>query len=95
MGALCSILLIIILLTYTGYKIYILQGKQSIDIVQAVRENKFDDTRVFGAQQGLNFAVAVSNAYDPTLKSSFIDPSYGKIVVLKTEWGRKQDGTEY
>ena len=42
-GALCSLLLTLILLFYTGYKISILEGKKDIDIVQAVKENHFDD----------------------------------------------------
>ena len=58
-GALCSILLLIIMLVYTGYKISILEGKKDIDIVQAVKENHFDNSHVFGAEQGLNLAVAV------------------------------------
>ena len=44
MGALCSIMSVVILLTYAGYKINILQGKKSIDIIQAVKEDHFDAT---------------------------------------------------
>ena len=62
MGALCSILLTVIMTVYAGYKISILEGKKSIDIVQAVQENFFDDTHVFSNKQGLNIAVAV---FDP------------------------------
>ena len=58
-GALCSILLLIILLAYAGYKISILEGKKSIDIIQAVIENHFDEKHSFGGEQGLNIAVAV------------------------------------
>ena len=61
MGALCSILLIVILIMYAGYKISILEGKKSIDIVQAVQENYFDETHVFSHEQGLNIAVGVFN----------------------------------
>ena len=64
MGALCSILLLIVMVTYTGYKISILEGKKSIDIVSAVRENYFRSDHKFGAQQGLNVAVAVFNEFD-------------------------------
>ena len=64
MGALCSILLLIVMITYTGYKISILEGKKSIDIVSAVRENYFRSDNKFGAQQGLNVAVAVFNEFD-------------------------------
>ena len=64
LGALFSILLLILMLIYTGYKISILQGKKDIDIVQAVKENHFDSSHVFGAEQGLNLAVAVIKARD-------------------------------
>ena len=60
-GALCSILLLILMLIYTGYKLSILEGKKDIDIVQAVKEDHFDESHMFGAAQGLNVAVAVLN----------------------------------
>ena len=41
-GAICSIILTIVLLAFAGYKVSILEGKKSIDIVQAVVENHFD-----------------------------------------------------
>ena len=63
LGAICSLLLVIILITYAGYKISVLEGKRSIDIVQAVIENHFDDTHVFSNQQGLNIAVAVFSTF--------------------------------
>ena len=47
-GTLCSFLLTFAMVAYTGYKIYILEGKKSIDIIQAVQENYFDDSHVFG-----------------------------------------------
>ena len=50
LGAICSLLLVIILVVYAGYKISVLEGKRSIDIVQAVIENHFDDTHVFSNQ---------------------------------------------
>ena len=66
MGALCSIILLILMLIYTGYKISILEGKKDIDIVQAIKENHFDESHVFGNAQGLNVAVAVANGVDPS-----------------------------
>ena len=65
-GALCSILLFIILLLYTGYKISILEGKKGIDIIQAVKENHYDHTYEFSAEQGFDIAVAVFNPADPS-----------------------------
>ena len=89
MGAFCSILLFIILIAYAGYKISILEGKKSIDILQAVKENHFDDSYVFQAEQGINFAVAIGDF------ASFrtIDPSYGRIAFRKSSWQANDDGS--
>ena len=65
-GAFCSIMLAIILLAYAGYKVSILEGRKSIDIVTALRENHFDDSHVFSGEQGLNIAVAVFNPSYPS-----------------------------
>ena len=50
LGALCSLLFLITMLTFTSYKISILVDRKSIDIIQAVKENHFDDTDVFGVE---------------------------------------------
>ena len=78
MGALCSILSIAVLLTYVGYKINILQGKKSIDIIQAVIEDHFDETDKFTASQGLNIAAGVGNPFIPSTQKQ-LDPSFGRI----------------
>ena len=48
-GTICSLALTVILLFYTVYKSIILEGRKSIDFVQAIKENHFDDSHVFGA----------------------------------------------
>ena len=57
MGTVCSIVLLIILVAYTGYKVSILGGKKSVDILQAVSKHHFDSDHAFGGEQGLNFAI--------------------------------------
>ena len=49
MGSFFSILLLIVLVAYAGYKVFILEGKKKIDIIQAVQEDYFDDSYVFSA----------------------------------------------
>ena len=61
MGTFCSFLLLLTLIVYAGYKVNILQGKKSVDILQAVNKHYFDDDYTFGANQGLNIAIAVIN----------------------------------
>ena len=81
MGSFCSILLLVVLFAYAGYKASILEGKKKVDIVQAVQENYFDDSYVFGAEQGLNIAVALTFVN----KFHHIDPSYGRIVFRRLQ----------
>ena len=91
MGAVCSILLALTLIMYSGYKLSILEGRKSIDIVQAVKENHFDANSVFSAKQGLNIAVAVTDSVD-TNDWGPIDPSYGSLVfgIHKHEFDAKE-----
>ena len=81
-GAFCSLLLLIVMVVYTGYKISILSGKKSIDIIQAVKENHFDDSHVFSAEQGLNIAVGVYSSFDPSTHQP-LDPTYGRVRFTK------------
>ena len=81
------------MLTYTGYKVSRLTGKKNIDIVQAVKENHFDQSHVFGAKQGLNIAVAVYNILEPEPGTEdLIDPSYGKIKFSLLKYGKDENG---
>ena len=50
MGTFCSFLLLVILLLYLGYKISVLESRNKIDIFQAVKENHYDSSFVFGPE---------------------------------------------
>lgn len=94
MGLTCTLLMFVIMVAYTAYKIDIKLVKKSVDILQAVQENHFDDREVFGADQGLNIAVGVVNPLSPR-KTSRIDPKYGRIRFLKLQWLLDNDAEEY
>ena len=49
-GALCSIIFVITLLSYAGYKIWILEGRKNVNILQAVKEDHFADTYTFSSK---------------------------------------------
>ena len=68
-GATLSILLIIILLGYTSLKVDNLLRRSQIDIIEAVNENFYEETKQIGAKQGFNFAVALTgfNNLDPRI----------------------------
>ena len=91
MGACCSIFALILLVAYGGYKFSIMEGKKSVDLVQAEIENHYDHTVVFGEENGLNIAIAVANPFDPTTNKP-IDPAYGRIRFRKREWYPTADG---
>ena len=50
MGSICSILLFVILLSYTYQKADILVKKKDIDILMATQESYFDEKYVFSAK---------------------------------------------
>ena len=66
MGALCSLILAITLITYAVYKMIIMTERKNVDILSALQENHFDDSYRFTADQGLNIAVAVNDPFSPT-----------------------------
>lgn len=63
-GAICSLLLSVVLLAYTAYKIQILESKSRVDVLSSIVEDKFDGTDTFGADQGLNIAFNIANIKD-------------------------------
>ena len=78
LGTFCSFVLLICLIAYAGYKASVLERKQSVDILTAVVEDYYDDSYVFGADQGFNIAVYVVNPFDPTTFQA-LDPTYGRV----------------
>ena len=85
LGSLCSVALTVILLSYTVYKSIILEGRKNIDFVQAVKENHFDDSHVFGSKQGFNIAAAVFNTQVPETIEP-LDPTYGRLRFTKKQF---------
>ena len=88
-GSCCTILLIFIILAYTGYKIHVLNSRQAVDVLQAIAENTFEDDYIFGADQGLNVAVSISSinsAWTVSNEVEEIDPSYGSLRFYKLRW---------
>lgn len=90
MGTACSLILMVVLIVYAGYKTSILQHKKSVDILQAVQKYHFDDDYVFGAEQGLNIAAAVVNLNGSSVGP--IDPTYGRLVFNKFNIGLGDNG---
>ena len=80
MGAACTILVVLVTLMYGGYRASILHARSDVDVMASIQKDYHDMDYTFGAEQGLNLAVAVFNGFDP---SAFImDPTYGRVVFL-------------
>ena len=71
----------VILVVYAGYKFSILEGRKSIDIIQAVLENHFDESHIFGGKQGLNIAVGVMD--HSTSLIEHMDPTFASFVFKR------------
>ena len=85
-GAVCSLLLFFIISIYTLQKIDVLLNEKDVNIFSALAEGYFDSDYVFGAEQGLNIAVAVTDISYSLFEDQTIDPAYGRIRVLSSAW---------
>ena len=52
-------------------------GRKDVDILSITKEKYFDGSETFGAEQGLNFAVAVLDTFEDG--DYELDPAYGRI----------------
>ena len=59
MGAIFSIVLNLLIWAFAYYKMRILMQKTNIDILAAVTKDHYDDSYIFGAEQGLNITFCV------------------------------------
>ena len=87
MGAICTVILFLIVLAYTAQKLEIMISKKDFDIVSAIRQSYFSTDDYFQASHGFNVAIAYTN------KS--LDPSYGKLAFYSSEWGYGEDGNYF
>ena len=69
-----------------GYKISILEGRKSVDVLSVKSDNHYNDSYIFGADQGLNVALATAGP---------IDKSYGNIKFIKVSWFLNEEDGSY
>ena len=92
-GALCSLILTIILIAYAYLKIDVLIEKKDVDIMRTVNDYHFADDEVFGYEEGMNVAVALT-AWDYN-EDYLLDSTYGELVFYKYSWGDRSDGERF
>ena len=94
MGSLFTFLIYVVSAVYSLQKVDVWMAKKDVDIMSSTQAAYFDDSYIFGYEDGLNFAVAFT-AYDSETEP-ILDESYGKIVFRAYEWGYDpEDGSYY
>ena len=79
------------MLMYSYQKLENLIYKKDAKIFSTEQIGNIKDTEVFDTKMGLKIAVAVTN-YD-TDPEPILDESFGRIVFIKSYWGRNANGT--
>lgn len=90
MGALCSIILTIVVLLYTYQKLDVFLAKKDVDILSTINDLHWTDDDIFSYENGLNIAVAFT-AYDSEEKW-ILDETYGELIFNSYSWGPTEDG---
>ena len=90
MGAFCSLMVLLVTISYTFQKIEVLVSKRDVDILSAIEDSFLSSEEVFGAEQGLQIAVSFVNFGD-----NFVDPSIGTLNLGYSKWGYREDSGEY
>ena len=86
MGAICSIMLLLIVISYTYQKVDILINKKDVAILSSLYDSYFDSSDQFSSEQGFNLAVALQKD---------LDPSIARFIFRRYEWGYDSDGELY
>ena len=85
MGALCSLMMLIIVTAYFFQKCEVWYSKKDVDLLSATETGFFNSSYVFDHEQGLNIAVALT-AYDNNREP--YDESYATLEFKHYWWGQ-------
>ena len=77
MGATCTILVFILTMVYSSYRASILHARSDVEVQASIQKSYYDESFTFGAAEGLNIAVSVFDARNPSTYT--MDPTYGSI----------------
>lgn len=91
LGALCSLILFIIVLGFAYLKADVLINKKDVDILSTSNDSFFTPDDVIKFSKGFNIAAAFS-AFDSETED-ILDPTYGEIAFMHYAWGVQEDGT--
>ncbi len=85
MGAICSIMLTILVCIYAYQKMDVFLKKKDVDILSTTNGLFYSDEDTFSYKNGLNVAVAFT-AYDSE-ESWILDETYGELIFNSYSWG--------
>ncbi len=90
-GAICSIILFILIGAYAVQKFDVLVRIQDVDLMITTNLNALSDHDKFDSSMGFNIAAGFM-AYQGANKPIDDDPTVGELVFVVNIWGRKDDG---
>ena len=88
-GAICSIILTIIVVLFAWTKVLTLQEKQDVDIMSAMVEGELSFEEKFSEKDGFFIAVALTT-YDSDEEITE-QKEYGELIVEHYGWGYDED----
>ena len=91
LGFLCTLMILIVIALYAYLKAWILLQRKDVKLVQIMHDSHHSAELEFGYENGLNIAAAFS-AYD-NQRERILDPSYGELVFMASDWRLEADGT--
>ena len=93
MGAFCTIIIFLFLLSFSYTKLITLIEKSDVDIMQAAEDSAIMPDEVFGSGDGLFLAAALTEYNsDP---SRIEKPEYGELRIEQYGWGNEDIGMPY
>ena len=93
-GSFFTFIIYIVSGVYSLQKLDVWMAKKDVDIMSSIQSNYFDDSYIFGYEDGLNVAVAFT-AYDSETEP-ILDKSYGELLFRAYEWGYDpEDGSSF
>ena len=94
MGSICSILLFIVVISYSYLKADILVTRKAGHVLSTINEFAYDQDYIFSFDNGFNVAAALTT-FDQTPLESIIDDSIGELVFNQIMWNYEDKSKQY
>lgn len=88
-GAFCSLIIFILVVTFTYIKFDTLMTRKDVDILSTISDYHFNEMDRFGYENGFNVAVAFTDYSHDTEWQ--LDPTYGTLTINSYSWYEQED----